>query len=440
MASTKTIFFSVGEPSGDLHGANLIAAIRSREPAVRCVGYGGPNMQAAGCELHADLTRFAVMWVAQVISKLPVFLRLLREADQFFRQHRPDAVVLIDYPGFNWWIARRAKRHGIPVYYYGAPQLWAWAGWRVGKLRRLTDFVLCKLPFEEIWLRQRGCNAVYVGHPYFDELAHRRLDSKFLAAIRINDSRLLTLLPGSRDQEVEKNLPLLLKAANKIQHRVSKSEPDAASIRVVVASFNDSQASAARGMIAATGTNATVCVGRTPELIELATCCLACSGSVSLELMYHKKPAVVVYAVNRIAWFLQHWLRTARYISLVNLLASKRISRRPMEPSDAFGQNVPFPEFLAYRDTSTEIADEVVDLLENPGRYQSVVAQLSDLNRKFGRPGTSERVAEFLLDKLHETPRHEDALLTEVTPGPHRKPIRRKNPAMRDQESRFPVE
>lgn len=112
----QTIYFSVGEPSCDLHAANLIESLRSIRPDIRCVDYGGPRMKSAGCELHEDLTRLAVMWVAKVIAHPPTFLRLLFRANRHFRDHPPAAVVLVDYPGFNWWIARRAKAHGIPVF------------------------------------------------------------------------------------------------------------------------------------------------------------------------------------------------------------------------------------------------------------------------------------------------------------------------------------
>jgi len=144
-----TIFFSVGEPSGDLHGANLIRQLRELCPNIEAVGYGGPKMAEAGCRLHADLTALAVMWFSRAIANLHKFWDLASRADRYFRHHRPDAVVLIDYPGFNWWIARRAKAHGIPVFYYSPPQIWAWARWRVKKMRRLVDHILCGLPFEE---------------------------------------------------------------------------------------------------------------------------------------------------------------------------------------------------------------------------------------------------------------------------------------------------
>ena len=142
----------------------------------------------------------------RVLLNIHKFLALASRADRYFRHHRPDAVVLIDYPGFNWWIARRAKAHGIPVFYYAPPQIWAWAQWRVKKMRRLVDHVLCSLPFEETWLKERGCNATFVGHPFFDEVRQQQLDQEFLARMRRDDRPLVTILPGSRTQEVTQNL------------------------------------------------------------------------------------------------------------------------------------------------------------------------------------------------------------------------------------------
>ncbi len=196
------IFFSVGEPSGDLHGANLVRALREKYPTMECVGYGGPRMAAEGCQLHFDLTQLAVMLLIRVIWNIRTFLGLIRRANRYFANHQVDAVVLIDFPGMNWWIARQAKKHDIPVFYYGVPQIWAWAGWRIGKMRRLIDFALCKLPFEEEWYRERGCQARYVGHPYFDQLAGQELDTQYMRASEVPGKRLITLLPGSRRQEI----------------------------------------------------------------------------------------------------------------------------------------------------------------------------------------------------------------------------------------------
>ncbi len=233
------IFFSVGEPSGDLHAANLIRELRRQHPELKAVGYGGPLMAAAGCQLHADLTALAVMWVLRVILNIHKFLDLASRADRYFRHERPDAVVLVDYPGFNWWIARRAKAHGIPVFYYVPPQIWAWASWRVKKMRAFVDHVLCSLPFEAEWYSRRGCNATFVGHPYFDEVRSQRLDEKFVVAHSDPLHPLVTMLPGSRTQEVTHNLATLLKAAALVREKVPQA-------RFAIASFKPHQAQIAR--------------------------------------------------------------------------------------------------------------------------------------------------------------------------------------------------
>ncbi|MBV8677090.1 MAG: lipid-A-disaccharide synthase, partial [Planctomycetaceae bacterium] len=179
------LFISTGEPSGDLHAANLIHSLRKCLPDAEFVGFGGPRMAAAGADLLYPLVELAVMWFVRVLLNLPTFIRLLFQANRYFRDQRPDAVILIDYPGFNWCVARRAKRHGIPVFYYVPPQIWAWAGWRVEKVRKYVDQVLCALPFEPAWYHARGVpGATHVGHPYFDELAERELDEAFLAERR----------------------------------------------------------------------------------------------------------------------------------------------------------------------------------------------------------------------------------------------------------------
>ncbi len=309
------IFFSAGEPSGDLHGANLIRRLRAEHPQLEAVGYGGPEMAAAGCHLHTDLTALAVMWFLRVLLNIHKFLALGGRADRFFRHHRPDAVVLIDYPGFNWWIARRAKAHGIPVFYYAPPQIWAWASWRVKKMRRFVDHVLCSLPFEARWLAERGCNATFVGHPFFDEVQRQRLDQAFLREYRDDSRPLVAILPGSRTQEVQHNLRHFLNAARQIRETV----PDA---RFAIAAFKPHQAEMARRAVAASGLDVDVFVRRTPELIELADCCLAVSGSVSLELLYRTKPTAILYWISPLAYAVQKRFRRVKYITLVNLLSA----------------------------------------------------------------------------------------------------------------------
>ncbi len=394
------IFFSVGEPSGDLHGANLIRELRKRDPQLEFVGLGGPRMATAGCELHYDLTQLAVMWFLRVLLNLPTFFAVLRRADHYFRTTRPDAVVLIDYPGFNWHIARRAKAHGIPVFYYGTPQLWGWASWRIGKMRRTVDHALCKLPFEEPWYRERGVNATYVGHPYFDELRSRKIDNSFVET-QAGRGRLVTLLPGSRTQEVKTNLGVLLRTAEKIKRRV----PD---VRFAIASFKPSQAEFARELLKRFDLPVEVYLDRTPELIEAATCALAVSGSVSLELLYHAKPTVIVYQISRLAFRVQQFFRRVRYITLVNLLTTNDLFPERVSVYDRHDRadaHVLMPEYLTCVDRTDDMAEHVIEWLGDKSLRQTRVSELRQLADRLGQGGASCRAADYIAAELAESNR-----------------------------------
>lgn len=405
-----TLFFSVGEPSGDLHASNLMNELRRRHPQIEFVGYGGPRMQEAGCHLHTDLTALAVMWIVRVLFNLHNFADLVSRADRYFRHQRPDAVILVDYPGFNWWIARRAKLHGIPVFYYTPPQIWAWASWRVKKMRRFVDHVLCSLPFEEDWFRQRGCHATFVGHPYFDEVRQQRLDETFLARHRELQGPLVAILPGSRTQEVEQNLRWFLKAARRVRQHVPNT-------RFAIACFKPKQAEWARHAVADSGLPIDVHVGRTPELIHLADCCMAVSGSVSLELLYQAKPTVILYWISRFAYMVQGFFRHVRYITLVNLLSADEIFPKnitPYDPAQPDADRVPFPEYLTCEDKSVQIAQHVVEWLTDEARRTQRIAQLAQLRDKVGHGGASKVASKYILRELHARQPH--------VPRPHFQP------------------
>ncbi len=398
----RTIFFSVGEPSGDLHGGNLIRVLKQQDPTLNVVGFGGPRMQAAGMTLLEDLTQLAVMWILQAVVNVHKFWKLLRQAEQYFQNERPDAVVLIDYPGFNWWVARQAKKHGVPVFYYGAPQMWAWGGWRIKKMQRLVDHVLCKLPFETHWYQQRGCQAKYVGHPYFDELLGRQTDTDFLRHHAPTDvGRLVVLLPGSRKQEVRGNLPCFLRAAQQVAEQVPGT-------RFAVASFNQEQAEMARQLVARSQLEIPVYAGKTSELIQLAHCCLACSGSVSLELMYFAKPSVIHYLINRnMYYFAKACLLRVKYMTLVNLLACEDrydMTHAPFDPAQPGADQVPFPEYPTWSDKSQQLAQHVVQWLTCSTAYRRRVDQLAGLRSRFAHPGATQRAAQAILDQLGKPP------------------------------------
>jgi lipid-A-disaccharide synthase len=375
------IFISAGEPSGDLHGSNLVRALQERQPGVECIGFGGERMEAAGCRLLYPLTRLAVMWFLRVLANAPTFLKLLSQADRYFRHHRPDAVVLIDYPGFNWWIARRAHFHGIPVFYFVPPQLWAWAGWRVKKMQRWVDRVLCSLPFEPEWYRQRGVDAEYVGHPYYDELIHQQFDSEFVGQQRAKPGEIIGILPGSRNQELTNNLSTLIRAAG----RVHAARPD---VRFLVACFTAAQRDRVAEKIRDKSLPMEVHVGRTPEIIQLSRMCMAVSGSVGLELLYQGKPTVVLYRISPLDMRICRLFKTAPYISLVNLLAGEEV----------------FPEFLTDKCESQAMSSHFLHWLEDESAYSATVGKLEALRARVAQPGACERAAAVVLDSLKALP------------------------------------
>ncbi len=173
------IFFSVSEPSGDQHAAHLMRELQARQPDVRCSGFGGPLMEEAGLESQFRLTNLAVMGLLKVLPLIGKFYSLVKQAERYLAEQKPDAVVLVDFPGFNWWIAKKAKAAGIPVFYFLPPQLWAWASWRVRRVRKYVDHVISALPFERDWYQQQNIAVDYVGHPFFDEVADHPLDEQF---------------------------------------------------------------------------------------------------------------------------------------------------------------------------------------------------------------------------------------------------------------------
>jgi lipid-A-disaccharide synthase len=384
-APPMRFFISTGEPSGDLHAANLVRALRRRLPDAEFEGFGGPHLARAGARVLFPLVDLAVMWFGRVLLNLHKFLAVASLADRHFRHHRPDAVILIDYPGFHWWIAWRAKVRDIPVFYYVPPQIWAWAGWRVKKVRKYVDHVLCSLPFEPDWYHARGVpGAVHVGHPYFDELAERTLDQTFLAEQATRRGPIVALLPGSRTQELTRNLPVMLRAAA----MVAKQRPD---IRFVVACLHDRHQALAEAMIRGADLlplNIEVYSAKTPELIRLAKVAWAVSGSVGLELMVEALPTVVVYTIRPFDLWVARKFIKSRYISLVNLLAGTEV----------------MPEYLTDHDVSGEMAGWALRWLNDPEARARASSALAELRDRVAVPGASDRAAERIAEVLRSQP------------------------------------
>jgi lipid-A-disaccharide synthase len=383
------IFFSVGEPSGDLHAAKLVAELKRRLPNLECSGFGGPLMKDAGCRILYRLTDLAVMGLLPVIPFIFKFIGLSRGADRYLARRRPDAVVLVDFPGFNWWIARGARKLGIPVFYYLPPQLWAWAPWRVRRMKKFVNYVLSCLPFEVEWYRRRSVEAQFVGHPFFDEVAHKALDGEFIrehSAAATGAVRTVAILPGSRNHEVQQNFPIQIRVMQKLHQRLP-------GVQFVVASYKEGQREQCRRLLAEKAPELVVSlhVKKTSEIIELADACLLVSGSVSLEVLARRTPAVVVYRINRAFYWFSMVMITCQYFSLPNLIA-----RHPIMPEFA-----PIDDPRWSIDTMTDILHR---WLSDDEAYARQTTELDRLVAAVATPGATANAAAAILERLEPPP------------------------------------
>ena len=383
--STKNIFFSVGEPSGDRHAARLVTEIARIAPQVQMRGFGGEAMRQAGCYIDRDLTQHAVMGLLEVLPKLRQFFQFADQAEDIFRDGNVDAVVLIDFPGFNWHIAKRAKRYGIPVYYYCPPQLWAWGGWRIGKMRRSVDHVLAVLPIEQQYFSERGIESTYVGHPFFDAVSEAQLDTRLLDGFesqRQAGNQLVAVLPGSRNQEVHRNWPLMLETIRRLHSR----HPDAS---FLVAAYRDSQCLWCRDQLKPIDSSLPIefYVDRTSEIVEAAQCAMMVSGSVSLELMARRTPAAVIYRVGRLVHTIAHLVVRLDSITLPNLMSDRKIFPEMV----SVGRPEPAIEFLTA---------SIDAMLSDHFYFGQTLLQLDKLRRLHAKEGASVRAAQWICQAL----------------------------------------
>lgn len=381
------LFFSVGEPSGDQHAAHLMAELQRRRPDIRCSGFGGEHMEARGLNSLFRLTNLAVMGIFAVIPLLLQFYRLVKQAERFLREQRPDAVILVDFPGFNWWIARKAKAAGIPVFYYLPPQLWAWAPWRIKRVQRFVDHVISSLPFERDWYEAHGVRVEYVGHPFFDEVASQQLDQRFVENWNAVSSPIVALLPGSRRNEIKHNWSLQVEIAKRLHAR----HPD---VRFLVACYKEEhrRTCEAHALAHAPTLPLHFFVGKTPEIIEVADSALMVSGSVSLELLARKTPAVVLYRVDWLTYCIGRCLVVCKYMSLPNLIAQRMV----------------MPEFLSVGNPEPVIQNalEVLDRWQRlPAEREQAMQDIAAAVGDFPSIGATPRAAAFILSRLaHEEP------------------------------------
>ena len=377
MTEPVRVFISAGENSGDLHAANFIRAVRALRPEVEFEGFGGPRMAAAGCRLHKDMLGLSVMW-ASFLGHLAAFLGVIRQFYWLLRRNPPAVVVLVDFPGLHFLLARLARARGIPIVYYICPQIWGWAPWRRRKILRLTDLLLVILPFEEEFYRNSRTRVIYVGHPLADDLREiePRLDPEAVrsASAVPEGGKLIAVLPGSRMQEVLSLAPLL-------RGILDGMGLEAARHRVVVSCCRPGFRPALESSLKGLATPWRIDEGDSRTIMAACDFALVASGTATLELAYFGKPMLVLYRIPLWQYPFYRTQRMSPYISLVNLL----------------GRGGLVPERVVSRGGAGGLTSLARALLEDGPERSACLERLRALKETAFRPGGTERAAKELI-------------------------------------------
>jgi lipid-A-disaccharide synthase len=369
---------SAGEASGDMYAAALVARLREHFPAATFYGCAGPKLQAQGVEPVIDVASLSVVGLAEVIIHLPRIYREYRKLLRYARQHKPDAAVLTDNPDFHLRLARHLKRMGVPVFYLVAPQAWAWRQGRVKTIRRLVDKLFCLFPFEEPWFRERGVDALYIGHP-LASMVHTGCSAETFRRVHglAEQGLLLTLLPGSRPGEALRHLPILLGAVKLLK----QSRPEASFIIATPKGFAKNGVFANfQERIAALSIK--VVEDETWDSIGHATVALAASGTVTMEAAVLGTPMITFYKVTALSWLAGRRLVKVPYLSMVNLVAGRLI----------------VPELIQHEMTAENLAGAVNDLLESEERMSQMRADLASVRAALVRRPAPESATTEPLD------------------------------------------
>jgi lipid-A-disaccharide synthase len=370
------LLVSCGEASGDLYAGALIRALRMLDPGVSISGLGGPQMAAAGGHLLDDYRELAVTGLTEALAKIPRSFAALRRLVRSAAADRPDALIAIDFPDFNFRLARAIKRLRIPVVYYISPQIWAWRPRRLATMRRIADRVLVIFPFEEELYRSGGIPVEFVGHPLIDLAAPTAPRDTFLASRGLTPAApTIAILPGSRPNEVSRILPDLL-----------------ASIPIIRAAVPGAQFIVARAphlddnFFAAMGSAAVVVEGDTDTVLASADVALTASGTATVQAALHDTPMVIVYRLSPLTYRLGRRLVTVSTIGMVNLIAGERI----------------VPELVQDAFTPEAVAREAIPILTDRRRVAEIKAGLARVRERLGGPGASRRAAEAILSVVSQ--------------------------------------
>ena len=368
----KKIFMIAGEPSGDLHGAELIKSLRSCEPRCSFVGHGGEAMKAAGMEIIERVDNLSIMGFFEVLKHLPRMIKIMNNTIEAISYLKPNRIILIDYPGFNLRLAKRVQYLNIPITYFILPQAWAWKEKRVKKVNKFIDQSISIFPFETDWYKSKGIRVNYFGHPFMDIKHVNESTKTFFGRHGLNNQYpILTLLPGSRQQEVNNHWQIFLETVKLLKLTI----PD---LQTIVAKSSN---------VILDDTPIDYKLEKDPRKAILAgTAALVCSGTATLECAIETVPMVVCYKLNPISWRIAKLLTKIKHTAIVNLIANKKI----------------VPECIQKDMTPAKLAQQLLPLLDTSSNHRNkMIANLEEIKKELGTPGVYERAAESIIENMN---------------------------------------
>jgi lipid-A-disaccharide synthase len=374
---SKTIYFVGGEVSADNHGAALMRSLCELDGGLKFIGRGGPQMQeVAGEQFKNWIGDAAVLGLWEVLRKYGYFREQFHETLREIRESKPDAVVLIDYPGFNLRLARALRRQAAQqkVIYYISPQVWAWNRGRITRMAHFIDLVLCIFPFEVDLYSQAGSRALFVGHPMIERLRAKKIDTQ-------RDENLIGLFPGSRSREVRKIFPGMLNAARELRQHNSN-------LRFEVAAASEELAQEMKPVVAGRDRQAIqISVGQTAEIMQRAWAGIVASGSATLEAAYFRLPFVLIYKVAWPTYLAARLVVNVKYLGMPNLLADEEV----------------VPEFIQHRAKPDAIVKAVRPLIENANARKRMISQFDAIIPQLGDIGASQTAARAIIEEIERS-------------------------------------
>ena len=377
MEKKKHILIICGEPSGDMQGAYLIRSIKEIMPDVNISGVGGELMLKAGADVFCDIKDLAVIGFFDVLKKLPKFISLKKNVLRKIRETNPDLIILIDFSGFNLRIAKEINK-AVPVFYYISPQVWASRPGRIKTIKEYIDRMIVVFKFEEEFYRRFDIKADFVGHPLLDIVKSDMSKGEFCQTFGLDETkRILCLLPGSRKQEINKILPVMLKSSLLINNQLKD-------IQVIIAKSQKIPLHTYNQIIDRFKIKLKIIENRTYDCLNAADFCLVASGTATLETAILQKPFIVIYKMSTLNYLLYRPQIKIPYISLVNILAGKKL----------------IPEFIQFSATPEKISKETIRIANNPKAMELIIQELKTLKSSLGENGATRRAAKIICDFL----------------------------------------